>query len=157
MPLRSLAAVVLTASIGLAACLPSATNGPVASPGNSGMGASTAPSPPTQSETDFGLVWDATPLSFPAYPGAVPATEAGLGPASALLAVDAADPDAVATFYRDVLGARGMVASVDGPLEDGARIVSGSNAAGCEVEVDVRPTGTTTFIVVLYGAGCPFA
>lgn len=67
-----------------------------------------------------------------------------------------ADIRAIATFYRDALQARGLVASIDGPLEDAAMIVSGMDGDGCEVEVGVRPTGATTLIVVLYGAGCSF-
>lgn len=157
---RKLIVLAWATSMAVAACLPFGPTGPSAST-NGSPGATTGNSPappslPTQTETDFGRIWDAAPPSFPRFPGSAPATDPGGGAASSILAINSADIRAIATFYRDALQARGLVASIDGPLEDAAMIVSGMDGDGCEVEVGVRPTGATTLIVVLYGAGCSF-
>lgn len=114
------------------------------------------PSLPSQTDTEWGRIWDAVPSSFPVVTGAVPATDAGDGATSALLALVAPDAMVIAAFYRDALEAMGMVVSTDGPLEDGSVTVSGTDGYGCAVQVAVKPAGSTNLISVLYGAGCPF-
>lgn len=120
------------------------------------QGSSPAPSLPTQSDTDWGRIWDGVPASFPVIRGAVPSTDTGEGAVSALLALEAPDAMVIAAFYRDALQATGMTVSLDGPLEDGSVTVSGTDGYECEVQVGVEPAGSTNLISVLYGAGCPF-
>ena len=114
------------------------------------------PSLPTQTDTDWGRIWDAVPSTFPVIPGAVPATDTGDGAASALLALQAPDPRVIAAFYRDALQAMEMIVTLDGPLEDGSVTVLGMDGNDCAVQVGVRPAGSTNLISVLYGAGCPY-
>jgi len=143
---------------------PSSSIPPVASPTPDLTpipGGSTAPSPalvspPTQTDTAWGRIWDALPPSFPLPPDAVP-TEIREGPASASLAVGAS-PEGTKDFMQSALIAAGFaIESVEGPSEDGSVTISavGPDPA-CLAQVRVVPLSGTTSLVVLYGAGCPF-
>ena len=170
----STAAVVLalvSACVTIAACGTVEPSVPPASPSPAGAsatpdltpvpGGSTAASPglaspPTQSDTAWGRIWDALPPSFPLPPDAVP-TETREGPASASLAVGAA-PQSTASFMQSALTAAGFsIESVEGPSEDGSVTISAVGAdPACLAQVRVVPLSGTTNVVVLYGAGCPF-
>ena len=164
------AALVLAASIAVAAC---GSAQPTSTPGSSPVGAtpsaeltpvpggSTAASPglaspPTQTDTAWGRIWDALPPGFPLPPDAVP-TETREGPASASLAVGAA-PQSTVSFMESALTAAGFsIESIEGPSEDGSSTL---NAVGqdpaCLAQVRVVPLSGTTNVVVMYGAACPF-
>jgi hypothetical protein len=111
---------------------------------------------PTQTDTEWGRIWDALPPSFPAYPGASP-TETGAGPASAILDVGDADPGAVATFYQSALEGAGLsTISLSGPREDGSLELESAGEGECQVRTTITPLGGTTIVEILYGSGCPF-
>lgn len=155
------AVLVLTLGTALAGCSisgPTTSTAPAGTPSTASPAATSAPSLPSQTATDWGRIWDAVPASFPVAPGAVPATDTGQGPVSALLAVEEADQSVadVARFYGDALEDRGMLVSSEGPLEDGSVTLSASDGYDCRVQVGFRPAGSLTLIAVLYGAGCAF-
>jgi len=112
---------------------------------------------PTQTDTDWGRIWDGLPTTFPAYPGARP-TETGEGPASAILDAGAVEPAEVAAFYESALEVEGLgVVSSSGPREDGSWEVEAVGDAGCGIRVTVTPLGGSTVVTILYGAACRFS
>lgn len=115
------------------------------------------PLPMTQSESEWGPIWDGLPSTYPVPVGAEPA-EADTGPVSAAYTVtDAqATPRAIADFYQAALEDRGYATGLDGPLEDGALTVWSTNGYGCDSVVTIRPRGDESLITVLYGTGCRF-
>lgn len=114
------------------------------------------PGQASQTETDWGRIWDALPASFPTPPGSVPSEPIGRGPSSAELAVGTS-ADEVAEFYEAGLGAAGYVSSRQGPLEDGSYVFDSMSAvAGCELQVTVTPLSGLTHVTILFGAACPF-
>jgi len=124
-------------------------------------GGSTATAPPggsaaTQSDTDWGRIWDTLPAWFPVPPDAVPTETGEEGAVSASLAAGGS-AQSVATFMQTGLtGAGFSFESLEGPAEDGSLTL---NAVGpdpaCQVQLRVRPLSGTTNLVVLYGAACP--
>ncbi len=166
---RALAVLVLTALAALAACSPGPTGtaaGTAVSAPPTATDTATVPSteapvatPPGQTDTAWGRIWNGVPPSFPAIPGARPA-EPGAEPVSAAfdLPADAGDAGDVARTYLDALGAAGWSATVDGPLEDGSFVVDGARAGTlCQARVQATPLGGIVRLTVLYGASCPFA
>ena len=135
---------------------PSATpsDGPTAVPTDAGT--SPEPTPPGQSDTDWGRIWDALPESFPEFAGASPA-ETGEGPASAVLDVGDTDPAEVAAYYVGALEAAGYstLARSD-PREDGSIEAEWAGDTTCRVRATITPLGGTTIVTILYGADCPF-
>ena len=135
---------------------PSATpsDGPTAVPTD----ADTSPEPPlpSQSDTDWGRIWDALPEAFPEFAGASP-TQTGEGPASATLDVGDTDPAEVAAYYVGTLEAAGYstLARSD-PREDGSIEVEWAGEATCRIRATITPLGGTSVVEILYGAGCPF-
>lgn len=125
-------------------------------PGGSTAASPGLVSPPTQTDTEWGRIWDALPPGFPLPPDAV-LTETREGPASASLSVGASGPDTTSVMQSALAGAGFSIESTEGPMEDGSITI---NAVGpdpvCHVQVRVRPLSGTTNVVVLYGAGCPF-
>lgn len=154
--------LALVAALALAACQPVPSGSPGTSTGTSTTPAATSASTsatglPSQTDTAWGRIWDALPISFPTPPGALPATDTGDGAKSALLSVPALAPAAIAALYRDGLQSAGYRADIDGPLEDGSFEVRASDAATCVMLVSIVPAGSMNLVTVLYGAGCPFA
>ena len=120
------------------------------------VGATPRPSPPAQSDTDWGRIWDGLPASFPHYPGASP-TETGEGPASAILDVGAVDPAEVAAYYTSALEFDGYVTLTgSGPREDGSDEIEWAGEATCRIRATITPLGGTTVVTILYRADCPF-
>lgn len=139
------------------AALPTATAlTTVPTPVPTDPGTTARPSPPTQTDTDWGRIWDALPEAFPRYPGANP-TETGEGPASAILDVGDAEPAEVATFYQSALeGAAYSTLSMSGPREDGSWEIESVGEATCRTRTTIAPLGGSTIVTILFGAACPF-
>ena len=116
-----------------------------------------AVTPPAQTDTPWGRIWEGLPAGFPAFPGAEP-TETGAGPASATLDVptSAGTITDVVSFYRSALETAGYSVSVDGPLENGGYTIDATGTAGCAAQVSAEPLGSSLTVTVLYGAACPF-
>ena len=167
-PLAALIVIALLAaactSVGATAApsasAPAASSGVVASPSDSPrptVSAKPSPSPKvTQTDTGWGRIWDAVPASFPLPAGASPV--AADRPASGAWSLSSGDAATVTNDLKSALEAAGYsTAGVDGPLEDGSRIIDSVGKPGtCHVQTRVTPLGTTITITVLFGAACPF-
>ncbi len=110
-----------------------------------------------QTDTDWGRIWDSLPKGFPRYAGSVGSEEGATGPASATLAVQGADPKAVAAFYQGGLSSDQYTTDgLSGPLEDGGYVLDMTGPTrGCKVQVTAAPTGGLITVTILYGAACP--
>jgi hypothetical protein len=168
----ALAVVLLLAACGTsgptqsAPASSAASASPAASPSEPDLtpvpGDSTAPSPdgpaglPTQTDTDWGRIWDALPPSFPVFAGSIP-TEAIDGPVSGSMAVPAGAQEA-ADFMQAALETGGYsTEAMSGPFEDGSYVLdSVGETADCRVETRLTPLSGTTQMTVLFAAGCPF-
>src|SRR6476646_6826509 len=148
----------------LAACGPGATATPsvtaataVATPSVTPTTAPSSGPKVSQSDTDWGRIWDGLPPGFPSIPGATPDENAAGGPASAVFVVQDGDATVIATSLQTALKSAGYttVGSMD-PLEDGSGVLEMTGSpAGCAVQVTASPTGGLTTVRILYGAGCP--
>lgn len=164
-------AALVVAGLVLAACTsagatpvpsastPAASMAVEASPASPSPSASTKPSPSpkvTQTDTGWGRIWDAVPASFPLPAGASPVSADR--PASGAWSLSSGDPATVTSDLKSALEAAGYsTAGVDGPLEDGSRIIDSVGKPGtCHVQTRVAPLGSTISITVLFGAACPF-
>lgn len=161
--IAAVAVLVLAVACGSnqASSSPSAapSSSPIASPdltpvpgGSEGVPAT----PPTQTDTEWGRIWDALPPSFPLPPDAVPA-ETGEGPVTAQFAVGASVED-LATFMQAALeGARYSTESMSNPVEDGSVVIeSVGDTPDCRVETRLTPQSGTTLLTIRFGAACPF-
>nr|ADC35977.1 hypothetical protein [uncultured bacterium 148] len=126
-------------------------------------GASDAPSSgpsqaPTVSQTDteWGRIWDAVPAGFPRYPGGTTADDATADPVSAAYAIPDGDPAQVADWMQSSLElATFRTEGLSGPFEDGAYVLDSVGAGDCRIETRIAPQGSLILVTVLYGAGCP--
>jgi hypothetical protein len=112
----------------------------------------------TQTDTDWGTIWDALPSGFPMPPGATPSDEAGSdGPVSATWTIAGMDAAATAAWMQAELEiATYSTEALSGPLEDGSFVLDSVGDAGCRIETAVRPAGDVTLVTVRFGADCPF-
>jgi hypothetical protein len=113
----------------------------------------------TQTDTDWGRIWDALPASFPVYPGAVETEEFGGDNAAVSAAFTVAETgtdDIVIWMQQRLELATYSTEALSGPLEDDAFMIDSVGDAGCRIETTVKPAGGLTFIAVRYGADCPF-
>ena len=179
-PLRlllSLPLIVAVAACGPSGSSPSSTTSPTAgrtaAPANdtaTGAGPSSAgtsapasdragPSPvpsTSQSDTEWGRIWDALPPGFPTYPGATEADDAGPEPVSGTFAVNEGDANEIATSLQAALeAATYSTEALSGPLEDGSFVLDSVGQGDCRIQVTVTPQGGLTLVAVLYGAACP--
>jgi hypothetical protein len=110
----------------------------------------------SQTDTEWGRIWDALPASFALPEGAQP-TQTGDGPASAILDVPGGAAPTMA-FLQSALELAGFrTESLSGPLEDGSLILETFAEDACRVQASVVPLGGATILTVLYGAACPFS
>ena len=133
------------------------TGAPAASSSTRTAVASTGGNQASQTDTDWGRIWDSLPNGFPRYAGSTPGDEAATGAASAILLVQTADAKGIATFFKTALENGGYrTDGLSGPLEDGGYVLdmTGPNA-GCKLQVTAAPTGGLTTVKILYGAACP--
>ena len=158
--------LVATLAIALAAC---SSAGSPASPSPSSPPLAIAPTPTTsaaasnagsatsQSDTDWGRIWDSLPPGFPTIPGSTPSEEAASGPASATFTVNGGSANAIATALQTQLTAAGYTTvALGGPLEDGTYTLDMTGQpAGCMLQVRAGPLGGITTVTILYGAACP--
>ena len=165
---RWLAGLLVVAVAVFAACDPgnSTTARPTAQAPRPAASASTGTavasdggSQTSQTDTDWGRIWDSLPRGFPRYPGSTAGDEAATGAASAIVLVQTADAKGIVTFFQTALENGGYrTDGLSGPLEDGGYVLdmTGPNM-GCQLQVTAAPTGSLTTVTILYGAACPFA
>ncbi len=111
--------------------------------------------PPTQTDTEWGRIWDGIPPSFPLARDSVP-TETRDGPASATFALGMSAEQA-ADLVVAGLTERGSSVDRSNPAEDGSVVIQALGPEPpCEIQVRLTPLSGTTTMVVMFGAGCPF-
>jgi len=164
------ATIACVVALGVAACSasgasPSPTPEPtaviaspaVATPGPSGAAsASATPSASaSRTATAWGEIWDAVPAAF-LLPAGASAADLPDGPFSGTFTT-AAPAAATASAIADGLRAGDYpTVNAGSPAEDGSVTVDATGtAAGCRVQVTVKPLGGLTAIEVLYGSACP--
>lgn len=162
---RLVLGLAFIAAFALAACSstesaasPSPSSRPAAASSPAAARSATTTSGATsQSDTDWGRIWDSLPSGFPTIPGATPSEEAAAGPASATFTVDGNAAKTIATALETQLQAAGYTTvALGGPLEDGTYTLDMTGVpAGCLLQVRAAPTGSVTTITILYGASCP--
>ena len=158
---RASAVLVLLVLVA-AACTSGAASGAPASPTlapRPSVPPSITGTPPvtSQTDTDWGRIWDTLPGTFPTVAGSSPGEETATGPASADLVVDGLDAKAVVTVLETQLKAAGYTTDgLSGPLENGGYSLDMTGATtGCKVRISTAPAGGLTTLTILYGAGCP--
>ena len=110
----------------------------------------------SQTDTDWGRIWDALPAAFPRFPGSVPTETGEFGPVSAEFAVPDETGPVTAWLQATLEGAGYSTEALSGPLEDGSRVIDSVADGGCRIQTVVLPLGGTTHVVVRFGAACPF-
>jgi hypothetical protein len=114
----------------------------------------------TQTDTEWGLIWDDVPAGFPVYPGAVRSEEAGGGgePVSATFTVPSAEAvaDVVPWMQAELELATYSTFALSGPLEDGGYVIDSVGDGDCRIETRIAPAGGVTIVTVRFGAECPF-
>ena len=132
---------------------PQPTAAPSETPPSTSPGGSAAVG---QSDSEWGRIWDAVPAGFPRFPGSSLADATGPEPVSARYAVPDGDAEAIATWMQDALEtATFSTEGMNGPFEDGGFVIDSVGEGECRIQTRISPEGGTTFIDVLYGAGCP--
>lgn len=142
-------------SSGPATSAPATEPTPALSSGPAEPEISSAP-PPSQTDTEWGRIWDALPADFPRYPGGATADDATPGPVSAAYLVPGADAATIADWMQTTLEtATYSTEALSGPLEDGSYVLDSVGEADCRIETRIVPLDEMTLVTVLYGAACP--
>ncbi|HEU0236877.1 MAG TPA: hypothetical protein VFR14_10610 [Candidatus Limnocylindrales bacterium] len=155
---RAALALSLTA-VALVACgeaTPVVTPSPSASAPATATAPAASPAIVSQTDTDWGRIWDALPAAFPRYPGSVVTETGEFEAVSAEFAVPE-DPGIVTAWLQAGLeGAGYSTEALSGPLEDGSRVIDSVADGGCRIETVIRSLGEVTHVAVRFGAACPF-
>ena len=110
----------------------------------------------TQSESEWGRIWDNVPTGFPRFPGSRIADPISPDPVSATYAVDNDDTALIADWMLGALeGASLSTVMLSGPFEDGGFVIDSVGQGECRIQTSVQPMGGLTFVIVRYGAACP--
>jgi hypothetical protein len=110
----------------------------------------------SQTDTEWGRIWDDVPPGFPRFPGSAVADDAMPEPVSATFTVANDDTAEIAAWMQEALEtATFSTESLSGPLEDGSFVLESVGEGDCRVQVTVAPMGGLTFVIVRYGAACP--
>lgn len=117
-----------------------------------------SPPPASQTETDWGTIWDGIPTGFPRFTGSSDADDASAVPASDRYAVPGGDAQTIATWLQTAMeNATYSTEGLSGPFEDGSFVLDSVGDAGCRIQTTVAPQGNLVLVTVLYGAECPAA
>lgn len=162
LPFQLSALLLLVFGLALGACDAAPSNTPTSSPSTGPTdvpGTSSEPSSeaslPTQTDTEWGRIWDAVPPIFPRPPGSLDAEPIERAATSADLSVPAG-PDETVDFFEGTLASLGYRVSSQGPAEDGSWVIDAGPGGDCKVQVTVKPLSGVTHVTILYGAACPF-
>jgi hypothetical protein len=117
--------------------------------------ASQAPSV-SQTDTEWGRIWDAVPAGFPRYPGATTADDATAQPVSAAYAIPDGDAAQIAEWMQSSMEvATFSTEGLSGPFEDASYVLDSVGEGDCRIRTRIAPMGSLILVTVLYGAGCP--
>lgn len=110
----------------------------------------------SQTETEWGRLWDDVPTGFPRFPGSTIANPVSPDPVSATYSVANDDTAQIAGWMQNALETASFrTESLSGPLEDGGFVLESVAEGDCRIQTSVRPMGGLTFVIVRYGAACP--
>jgi hypothetical protein len=110
----------------------------------------------SQTDTDWGRIWDDVPAGFPRFPTSTVADDISPDPVSATYAVDNDDTSQIAGWLQSALETASLrTDSLSGPLEDGGFVIESMGQGDCRIQTSVQPMGGLTFVIVRYGAACP--
>lgn len=142
----------------IAACGPATSTDPVP-PSEPTMepSAPASEAPQTsQTDTEWGRIWDDLPPGFPVFPTATVADDATPEPVSGVFAIPEGDPAEVAAWMQAALEtATYSTEALSGPFEDGSVVLDSVGDGDCRIQTIVAPMGGLTLMTVHYGAACP--
>ena len=170
-----LLAVLLAGCSGGGARSPEATIGPAATAVNEGdqhgadvehgddeepllsPGADPGDAETSQSDTDWGRIWDRLPDDFPLHPDGEPSDDRVVDdPVSGVYSVAGVAPDEMAPWMQAALeDATYSTEALSGPLDDGSFVLDSVGEPGCRLQIVMTPVDDGTVVTVRYGADCP--
>jgi hypothetical protein len=110
----------------------------------------------SQTDTEWGRIWDALPDGFPRYPGATPGDDAGVGQVSAAYLIASVQPSEVADWLQSAMEiAAFSTEALSGPFEDGGYVLDSVGTGDCRIQTTAGPLGQAVLVTVRYGSDCP--
>ncbi|MFP5342488.1 MAG: hypothetical protein ACLGIJ_06150 [Candidatus Limnocylindria bacterium] len=110
----------------------------------------------TQTDTEWGRIWDDLPAGFPVAPGGTVADDASPEPVTATLAYPTGEPAGIASWMQAALEtATYSTEALSGPFEDGSLVLDSVGDGGCRIQTVVAPAGGLILMTIRYGAACP--